>query len=216
MMEKKVVIIDYDMGNLYSVNQACQKVGINSVISSSKEDIESADAVILPGVGAYGNAMKRLEELDLIEPIVASALSGKPFLGICLGMQLMLTQSEEFGINKGLNIIEGNVKRFPDFKFENRYLKIPQIQWNKISKIDNPVLLNEVANQAYFYFLHSFYVEPTNEGVVTSTTEYCGINYCSSFQKGSIFGTQFHPEKSTSQGLTILKNFKNIIINGRE
>jgi glutamine amidotransferase len=211
MSNKNVIIIDYDMGNLYSVNQACHRVGINSEISTDKMKIDNADAIILPGVGAYADAMQKLNELNIAQSIIDFASSGRPFLGICLGMQLMMTYSEEFGINKGLNIIPGKVLKFPIETNSSSNFKIPQIQWNKIRINKNKSIFNGIMDLEYMYFLHSYYVMPEDQEVIASATEYCGIEYCSAIQKNNIMAVQFHPEKSTKQGLQILDNFKNSI-----
>lgn len=211
--KKVVVIVDYDLGNLYSVNQSCRKIGLNSKISSNLDEIQSADALILPGVGAFKDAIQRLNDLGIAEKLKQFANSGKPFLGICLGMQLMMSISEEFGIHEGLNLVSGKVKRFPfDVNLE---FKVPQIQWNQINinykEVGKNYLFKGLENNSYMYFLHSYYVEPTDLSIITSTTNYCDINYCCSFQQNNLFATQFHPEKSTKQGLQIFNNFKNII-----
>jgi glutamine amidotransferase len=205
----KVVIIDYELGNLFSVNQALEKIGLSTSISKNPAEIEEADALILPGVGAFGDAMNNLNKLKLVDPIRNFIDSGKPFLGICLGLQLLFTQSEEFGTQNGLDIIKGVVRKF-NSKDDAIQLKVPQISWNKVlftNQIlkDNSPLFN-IKNEEYFYFVHSFYVIP-EEDVTLTETEYGGIIYTSSIIKNNIFACQFHPEKSGKEGLKIYQNW---------
>jgi glutamine amidotransferase len=205
----KVVIIDYELGNLFSVNQALEKIGLSTSISKNPAEIEEADALILPGVGAFGDAMNNLNKLKLVDPIRNFIDSGKPFLGICLGLQLLFTQSEEFGTQNGLDIIKGVVRKF-NSKDDAIQLKVPQISWNKVlftnqNLKDNSPLFN-IKNEEYFYFVHSFYVIP-EEDVTLTETEYGGIIYTSSIIKNNIFACQFHPEKSGKEGLKIYQNW---------
>lgn len=201
------------MGNLFSVKLACEKVGLDAVVSNDKAEILRASALILPGVGAFGDAMKTLEKLDLVRAIKEFINSGKPFLGICLGMQLLMTESEEFGIHKGLGVIRGRVSKIPSLKD-----KVPQVGWNKILKLPGgknweDTLLKGLSERDYMYFVHSFYVLPLNTDVVLSETNYAGLNYCSSLQNKNVFACQFHPEKSGERGLIIYKNLADIIEN---
>tara|TARA_Y100001958_G_C21168041_1_gene500392 strand:+ start:547 stop:1194 length:648 start_codon:yes stop_codon:yes gene_type:complete len=211
---QKVGIIDYGLGNIYSVNKACEFIGLKSVVISKKTDLKNVDAIILPGVGAFGNAMENLKKLDIIDSIKKEVNNGKPILGICLGMQLLMQSSDEFGHHKGIGLINGDVIKFPEKDDQN--LKIPQIQWNKINI--NPSsgnLLKGIPNDTYFYFLHSFFVRTKNFHIITATAEYKKIKYCCVIEHDNIFATQFHPEKSTNQGIKILNNFKNYINNGK-
>ena len=207
--KKKVVIIDYKLGNLYSVKQACDTVGMNVVVSSNKEDILAADALILPGVGAFIQAMNNLEKLDLIDIIKTKVNSGTPLLGICLGLQLLFTKSEEFGSGNGLNLISGIIKRFPS-KIDQRKIKVPHISWNQIYKSNinfrNTPLLDLIDNE-FMYFIHSYYVKPDNDNCILTNTNYDGFEFCSSVIKDNIFATQFHPEKSADKGISIYKNW---------
>jgi len=213
-MSKRVGIIDYGLGNIYSVNKACQKSGFDTVITSNKATLEDVDALILPGVGAFGNAMQSLRELDLIETILNQAKVGKPLLGICLGMQLLMKLSNEFGEHSGLGLIDGEVVKFPEG--DSRNFKIPQIQWNNITiNQENSKLLEGIPQDTFYYFLHSYYVKTQRSEVVAATVDYKNINYCCAVEKDNIFGTQFHPEKSSKQGLKIFQNFKNFINNGK-
>lgn len=212
-MAKKICIIDYKLGNLFSVNQALKNIGLDVVISSNKADIESAHAVVLPGVGAFGDAMRNLEEMDLVSPIINTINGGKPFLGICLGLQLLFTESEEFGYTKGLDVVKGKVKRFNNVNNNGEIRKVPQIAWNQIllpkdRRWEN-TLLHNIQPGTYMYFVHSFYVDPL-ENVEMSSTNYDGQFYVSSILKDNIFACQFHPEKSAGEGLKIYKNWSDI------
>lgn len=205
-MSKKVCIIDYKLGNLFSVNQALINSGLNATISSDKSDILNADALVLPGVGAYGDAMNHLKSLDLIDPILHAVSSDKPLLGICLGLQLLFTESEEFGLVKGMGLIKGRVTRFNNTNAEGELRKVPQIGWNTIapqgSRKWTETPLQNVAENVYMYFVHSFYIDPY-EDVGLSKTNYDGQEYISSILKEKIFACQFHPEKSGEAGLKI-------------
>ena len=207
--KKKVVITDYQLGNLYSVKQSCDSVGMNVVVSSNKEDILAADALILPGVGAFIQAMNNLKKLDLINVIKTKVNSGTPIFGICLGLQLLFTKSEEFGSGNGLNLISGIIKRFPS-KINQRKIKVPHISWNQIYKSNinfrNTPLLDLIDNE-FMYFIHSYYVKPDNDNCILTNTNYDGFEFCSSVIKENIFATQFHPEKSADKGISIYKNW---------
>ena len=200
-----IAIVDYGMGNLGSVEKALKHIGCDSVITSDAKDINSASGVILPGVGSFAPAMEELTNRDLVTPLIDCASSGKPFLGICLGMQLMLEGSEECsfdrresnGVVSGLGIIPGFVRRFPDSG-----LKVPQMGWNKLVDVTGRLL----TEGDYVYFVHSYYCQPCNAGDIAACTEY-GIKYCASFERENIFGMQFHPEKSGEAGLAILRKF---------
>lgn len=210
---KKIVIIDYQVGNLFSVKQACEKIGLNPIVSSDRDDIFSADALILPGVGAFSEAMKNLKELDLIDPIRNSIYIGKPYFGICLGLQLLFSKSEEFGETSGLNIIKGDVKKFPILSINNDKIKVPQIGWNKIYKNEinwEETPLKNIQENDYMYFVHSFYVVPNNTRQILTKTTYNDIEYCSSVFYDNIFATQFHPEKSGEFGVDIYNNWANL------
>jgi glutamine amidotransferase len=212
MMKSKIAIIDYQLGNLFSVQQACLHLGYEAKIVSTPEELELADYAILPGVGAFNDAMQNLNKLDMISPLKDFIASGKPFMGICLGLQLLFTESEEFGTSKGLDLIDGVIKKFPVLHDENNQkLKIPQIAWNQINEpetnkwADSP--LHTCVDGDFMYFVHSFYATPASNEVVLSTTEYGGLHYCSSIQRKNIFACQFHPEKSGLPGVEIYKNW---------
>ncbi len=210
----KVALIDYEIGNLFSVKNALKAIGIDAEITKDVEFIKSADAAILPGVGAFKNAMEHLEKLELIPVIKEFIGSGKPFMGICLGLQLLFSESEEFGNTKGLDIIKGKVLKFPEV-YEGEKIKVPQISWNQIRKVNiewENTELNGIDDGEYLYFVHSYYVRPEDDKVILTLTDYEGIKYCSSIKKDNIFASQFHPEKSGDKGLKIYENFKNIIM----
>lgn len=209
---KKVIIIDYQLGNLFSVKQACEAVGINAKISSDKNDVLNADALILPGVGAFIEAMKNLDKLELINAIKSKVNDGAPIFGICLGLQLLFTKSEEFGAGNGLDLIPGIIKRFPN-NIGDRKIKVPQIAWNTIYKSSqswNSSALSELNNDDFMYFIHSYYVKPEEDSCVLTLTNYDGVEFCSSINFKNIFATQFHPEKSSSKGLSIYKQWAQI------
>jgi len=212
-----VAIIDYKMGNLFSVKAACEYVGLNSVITNNKEDILNAKSVILPGVGAFGEATSILANTGLNECIYKFVETKKPLLGICLGMQLLFNESEEFGNFKGLSLLKGNIKKFKiDKKNKDIKFPVPHVGWNKINvhqrKWDSTFLSNNLDNE-FMYFVHSYYVVPENEDCILSTTIYGDIEYCSSVSYKNIHGVQFHPEKSGINGLKIYKQFKNLVLN---
>lgn len=210
-MSKKIVIVDYKLGNLFSVNQALVNIGLNTIITSNFAEISDADAIVLPGVGAFADAMNNLNELGLTNEIKTFVNSGKPFLGICLGLQLLFTNSEEFGSSNGLNLIEGTVKRFPNEITDNKTLKVPQIAWNTIDipfgKSWKNTPLEGIRENEDMYFVHSYYVLPSNFEVVLTETTYGSVKYASSILVNNIFACQFHPEKSGHVGLSIYKNW---------
>jgi glutamine amidotransferase len=210
--KKKVTIIDYRLGNLFSVKQACDTTGINATISSDRKDIENADALILPGVGAFIEAMQNLNDLNIVKPIQDAVKNGIPIFGVCLGLQLLFTRSEEFGSGDGLDLIPGVIRKFPAI-YGNNQLKVPQIQWNKIhqAKIGwENTALKDIVEEEFMYFVHSYYVEPAEETWIITKTNYGGLDYCSAVLKNNIFATQFHPEKSAGKGLSIYKNWATV------
>ncbi|MFQ5808987.1 MAG: imidazole glycerol phosphate synthase subunit HisH [Armatimonadota bacterium] len=198
-----IALIDYGMGNLGSVEKALRRVGLEPAITSRPADVEAARAVVLPGVGACGDCMDNLRKLGLIEPVRDAIAAGKPYLGICLGLQILFTESEESGTVPCLDIIPGRVVRF------THDLKVPQIGWNQIHKRSDTPLLNGVEDGSYVYFVHSYHVVPEDDSVIATTTEY-GYEFVSSIAAGSMFATQFHPEKSQAVGLQILTNFREL------
>ena len=206
---KKVVIIDYQLGNLFSVKQACDTVGMNASISSDKNDVLNADAIILPGVGAFIEAMNNLKKFGLDTAIKDKVNNNTPLFGICLGQQLLFTESEEFGAGNGLDLISGVIKKFPE-KYEERKIKVPHIAWNTIYKSNmdwDTTALSLLQENDFMYFIHSYYVKPSDETCILTKTNYDGIEFCSSILQNNIFATQFHPEKSADRGVSIYKNW---------
>jgi glutamine amidotransferase len=195
-----IALIDYGMGNLGSVSNALRKVGAQYEIADDPDVIGRAHGVILPGVGAFDDCVKNLTERGLDVAVKDAVRAGKPFLGICLGLQMLFDSSEEGGKYPGLGIIPGKVVRF------THGLKIPQIGWNQISIKSQAPLLRGVPEGAFVYFVHSYYVVPDDPSVVATTTDY-GYEFCSSIWRDNVFASQFHPEKSQSVGLSILENF---------
>ena len=201
-----ITIIDYGMGNLRSVQKAIEHVGSSATISSDPKQIAAADKVILPGVGAFRDAIGALRNHNLVDVIHQFADSGKPFLGICLGQQLLLDLSYEDGEYEGLGIVPGHVRLF-DIADD---LKIPHMGWNQLSaRTDDNPLLKNIPIDAWFYFVHSYYVDATDESWVSARTDYGG-QFVSIIHKNNVFATQFHPEKSQSAGLQLLTNFVNL------
>jgi glutamine amidotransferase len=211
MSDKKIIIIDYQSGNLFSITQALTNVGLNVKVSSDSDDIVTADAIVLPGVGAFGAAMLNLEKMELVEPIKEFVYSGKPFLGICLGLQLLFSSSDEFDSSRGLNIIKGNVRRFKNSNEAGKVIKVPQIAWNTIHKTENSswegTPLFDIGEGIDMYFVHSFYVTPDDKQLILTETTYGGVKYASSILYKNIFACQFHPEKSAALGLKIYNNW---------
>ena len=202
-----IAIIDYGMGNLRSVQKGFEKIGAEAVITADPQVVLEAEKIVLPGVGAFRDCMSNLQQGGFVEPILKIIAEGRPFLGICVGMQLLFDDSVEFGLYKGLGVIPGHVLRFPEGMKENgEELKVPHMGWNQISFKQNPPAFEGVAAESNVYFVHSYYVKPDDESVVATTTSY-GIEFCSSIWKDNIVATQFHPEKSQEIGLRILKNF---------
>jgi glutamine amidotransferase len=202
-----IAIIDYGMGNLRSVQKAFEKVGFDAAVTSDPRLVLEADRIVLPGVGAFRDCIRNLEAGGFIEPILRVIREGRPFLGICLGLQLLFTESEEFGLHQGLNVIPGRVVRFPEGMTEgDEELKVPHMGWNQVSIRRRPEAFTGIADGTNFYFVHSYYVQPEDPSVIATTTGY-GMEFCSSIWKDNIIATQFHPEKSQESGLSILKNF---------
>lgn len=198
-----IAIIDYDAGNLRSVEKALEAIGEETVVTRNREEILAADKVILPGVGAFGDAMKRLHEYGLVDTIHEVVDFGKPFLGICLGLQLLFRRSDESDGVEGLSILPGEILRIPDAPG----IKIPHIGWNSLKISENARLFEGLGDEPYVYFVHSYYLKADDESMVAATTEYGGTLIHASVQKDNVYACQFHPEKSGSVGLQILKNF---------
>lgn len=228
---KKVIIVDYGVGNIYSVAKAFNKLGCRPEISEEAGEIESADALVLPGVGSFRSGIEGLRVRGLLEPIKNFAKLNKPILGICLGAQLLLEEGYEFGRSKGIGVIPGKVIKFPDNlhysdgrvriskgrRLEGRYsyAKIPHIGWNEIYPIKkkkwDKTILDSVKDRSDVYFVHSYLLKPNNKEAVLSLSSYGGYQFCSAIRKGNIYGCQFHPEKSGKTGLKIIKNFLKLI-----
>lgn len=205
-----IAIIDYGMGNLRSVQKAFERIGHSAVVTRDKKVINDADKIVLPGVGAFPDCMKNLADLGLIDPIIKGVEAGKPFFGICLGLQVLFTESEEFGTHKGFDIIKGRVIRFPAGLSSNgTKLKIPHMGWNEIRMKKKTPVLDGIPEGSYLYFVHSYYVVPEDKKITATTTDY-GVEFVSSIWKDNIFACQFHPEKSQQAGLKILENFGGI------
>ena len=204
-MNDTIAIIDYGMGNLRSVQKAFEKIGVKATITNDKKEIQNASKIILPGVGAFKDAMANLNELELISILNEEVLEKKkPFLGICLGMQLVAKTSEEFGLTNGLGWIDAKIVRFPKSE-----LKVPHVGWNDINFTKESLLFENIPNNKDFYFVHSYYFDNQDKECVIATCKY-GIDFTCSIQKENIFSTQFHPEKSQTYGLQILKNFASL------
>ena len=200
-----IAIIDYDAGNIRSVEKAFVSLGEDVTVTRDAEVLQKADKVVLPGVGNFGDCMQNLERFGLVPVIREIASGGKPFLGICVGLQLLFEESEESPGVKGLGILKGRILRIP----ERENLKIPHMGWNSIHLIrqnGSGRLFRGIPEQSYVYFVHSYYLKAADEGIVTATKEY-GLTIHASVEKGNVFATQFHPEKSSDTGLAILRNF---------
>ena len=202
-----IAIIDYGMGNLRSVQKGFEKIGSEAIITDDPQVVLRAERVVLPGVGAFRDCMHNLEQGGFVEPILKVIAEGRPFLGICVGMQLLFSDSVEFGLYNGLNIIPGHVLRFPDqMTIVGEKLKVPQMGWNQRAFKRRPPAFEGIENGSNVYFVHSYYVKPDDCSVIATMTDY-GFEFCSSVWKDNVVATQFHPEKSQAIGLQILKNF---------
>jgi imidazole glycerol-phosphate synthase subunit HisH len=205
-MEPSIAIIDYGMGNLRSVQKGVERVGHAGEVTRDPERIEAAAGVILPGVGAFGACMDNLRRYGLVDVVRRVIENNTPFLGICLGMQLLFDESEEFGPVPGLGILSGRVVRFAD----RPGLKVPHMGWNQIRKRQDPPHLRGIEDGAFVYFVHSYYVVPSDPALVATTTVH-GLEFASAVARGNIFATQYHPEKSQTVGLRILANFGAVV-----
>ncbi len=197
-----IAIIDYGMGNLRSVHKGFEKVGHEAIVTSDPAVVGQAEKVVLPGVGAFGDAMAELQRREMVQPVLEAIDSGRPFLGICLGLQLLFDTGYENGTHKGLGVIPGEVVRF---ELPRKY-SVPHMGWNQIDIRRQAPLLAEIEDQTHFYFVHSYHVVPQDEEVIACRTGY-HRPFCSMIWRDNLFATQFHPEKSQSHGLRMLKNF---------
>ena len=195
-----VAIIDYGVGNLRSVEKAFAATGCEAVVSHDEKALRAAERLVLPGVGAFGACMKALSERGFDELVRERVAAGTPLLGVCVGMQLLFETSDEFGATPGLGLLRGRVRRFSD------ELVVPHVGWNQIAQTRTHPVFAHVADQSYFYFVHSYYCEPVDENVIAGETEY-GVTYASVVARDNICGVQFHPEKSQHAGLQLLHNF---------
>ena len=209
---KKIGIVDYGVGNLYSLRKALREFIDDVVIVENTEEINRLDALVLPGVGSFEAGIEGIKARGLEGEIKKFAEKGKPILGICLGAQLLLSKGYEFGEFRGLDIISGKVVKFPGLKMG---IKIPHIGWNKITLSNSTKpegdILNSIGKDPYVYFVHSYILEPIDKKAILTTTIYGGYQFCSTVQKGNVYGFQFHPEKSGQVGLRIIKNFVNLV-----
>ena len=199
-----VAIIDYGVGNLRSVEKAFAAVGVEAAVTGDKQKLLTAERLVLPGVGAFGTCMSEFERHGLIDLVLARVEEGTPLLGVCVGMQMLFEESTEFGKTKGLGLLKGQVKRFDDS------LVVPHVGWNQVGKTSPSPILDEVNDNSFFYFVHSYYCEPGEKDTIIGETEY-GVTFGSVVAKNNIYGVQFHPEKSQNAGLRLLKNFADLV-----
>lgn len=210
----RIAIVDYGMGNLYSVEHACRHAGADAVITTRPNEIVSADGVVLPGVGAMPDAMDVLRRGGLDKAIAFAAGKGTPLLGICLGMQLLMREGSEFGPHEGLGLVDGRVVRFEGREPGGAPLKVPHIGWNAVHRPDGAAdnrwtgtLMQDAADGTCMYYVHSYYVVPADPGIRVASTRYGDADFCAAFQQGNLFACQFHPERSGPQGLLMIRNF---------
>ena len=202
----EVLVIDYGAGNLHSVANAIVKLGYQPRVTSSAGDLRTARAVIFPGVGAAAEAMKNLRKLKMVEPIRQYVAEGRPLFGVCLGLQVLLSSTEEHGVHECLGIVRGQVKRLP------AGLKTPHMGWNQVQQVNIHPVFEGVADNTNFYFVHSYYAAPEDKSVVLGETDY-GLTFCSAIATGNLVATQFHPEKSGESGLRLYDNFIKLALN---
>jgi len=207
----RVAVIDYGVGNLFSVERACERVGLGARITSDADVVASADAVILPGVGAFGDAMIALDRLGMSDALREAATAGTPVLGICLGLQLLMERSYEFGTHEGLALIPGDVVPFDHPREGDRILKVPHVGWNRVwcarEGAWDDTLMSGTADGIHQYFVHSYYVQPSDARNVAAVTRYGDTEFCSAARVGSVFACQFHPERSGPQGIKMYERF---------
>ena len=204
-----IAIVDYGMGNLRSVHKAVERAGYEARVSAGSQEVLDASKVILPGVGGFRDCMRNLEECNLLKPVIKSIEAGKPFLGICLGLQLLFEESDEFGTHQGMGALPGRVTRFPEGIQDpdtGQPLPIPHMGWNTIQIKKETPLFAGIEDNSFFYFIHSYYALPKDPKDIAATTPY-GIEFASAVQHDNIYAVQFHPEKSQEKGLRFLRNF---------
>jgi len=219
MTNADVAIVDYGLGNLFSVKQACEHVGLSATISRDPTELRAASGLVLPGVGAFGRAMERLRELNLVEVICEAPASGRPLIGICLGAQLLMSESTEFGHHEGLDLIPGNVRRL-DEVIDVGTETVPRVGWGRVNRtaetgpsVDDVDLLTGVPNGEYLYFVHSYCIQ-TDDEYRAALSGYGGGEYCSAVSGDHVVGFQFHPERSGPAGLRIYRNIRTLIKGG--
>lgn len=200
-----IAIVDYGMGNLRSVEKGFLKVAVEARVVSDPASVDNAAGIVLPGVGAFKDCIRNLTDANLTDSIIKGIEKGKPYLGICLGLQVLFSESEEFGVCKGLDVFRGRVVRFPQSG-----LKVPHMGWNSLKIERRPPIFDGIPDEGYFYFVHSFYVAPGDREIIAATTDYGG-EFTSMIWKDNVFATQFHPEKSQELGLKILKGFGDFV-----
>lgn len=211
----KVAILDYGVGNLFGIARAVFHVGAEPLITDNRNEIAGADRIILPGVGAFGDAIKNLKDKGMDGLLRECVLAGKAILGVCLGMQLLMSSSEEFGFHEGLNFIKGKVVRFPDPDLYGFKYKIPHVGWNRLFPWSsrgnagqwNNTVLSKISEKDFFYFVHSYIVVPENKEDALALTKYGNVEFCSVVRKGNVYGCQFHPELSAEAGLRVCRTF---------
>ena len=217
-------VVDYGLGNLFSVRQACEHAGMEVVVTACGDVLLASDVVILPGVGAFGDAMATLRRLDLVHVLRDIAVSDKPLIGICLGIQLLMSESHEFGVHRGLGVIEGGVVRLAAARQGARDIKVPQVQWNRIFRPDDgrppgdpwaATPLAGVADGQFMYFAHSYHVQPTDPAVTVSVSRYGDVEFCSALRRRNVFASQFHPERSGMPGLQVYRNIARAVTRDR-
>ncbi|HVQ76340.1 MAG TPA: imidazole glycerol phosphate synthase subunit HisH [Candidatus Binatia bacterium] len=203
-----IAVVDYGRGNLGSVEKAFARMGMPAVVTQDPRVVADAEAVVLPGDGAFHDAMGSLQALGLLEPLRDALAEERPFLGICLGYQLLFTESEEFGHGKGLDVVPGSVRRFP------QGLKVPHMGWNEVEHAGDWVLFDGIPSGAHFYFVHSYYPQTEEPSLRVATCTY-GLTFPAAVGRGTLFATQFHPEKSQGWGRRLLENFAAVVRDGR-
>jgi imidazole glycerol-phosphate synthase subunit HisH len=211
MKKAKIAIIDFKLSNLFSVAHACEYVGLEAQITSDPKDLKEADALILPGVGAFADALKNLDKLGLTGPILEHINQKKPFMGVCLGLQLLFETSEEFGMHKGLGVFKGKIIKFPNQNPEGKKIRVPHIGWDKVAIKKSTPFLKGFKNQEFMYFVHSYFALPLENDIIAASTNYEGIEFVSAVSKDNVFAVQFHPEKSGKNGPLLYRNFSKLI-----
>lgn len=212
MQVKEISILDYGLGNIFSINECLKKAGYSTKLIKEGSEVEESQILVLPGVGAFGVAMNYLEQNNLVQPLLQHAAAGKPLIGICLGMQLLFDSSEEHGFVRGLGLIKGKVKKFEPV--DNLPMRIPHIGWNKVNipNNENQQYLEFLKNEEpYFYFVHSYHANPENNNDVLLNSAYAGVDFCAAVKHQNIVGFQFHPENSAHLGQQLIMNIPNLI-----